>query len=120
MLAERGSAGVKSARKYADEALKLARELKSNALRAEALLLQARINRAKGQEQRAKGAFKEAISIFEKMKLPFELAQAYYYRAEGRGPGAEGEKYLTKAKEIFEKLGAWGWLEKARFLGRVV
>jgi hypothetical protein len=76
----------------------------------------------------------EAISIFEELKQPFDLARAYYYYAKSSAlkmresssfrrdmgssatnPGGEkGKEYLRKAKEIFKKLGAKGWLLKIK------
>ncbi|MEW6686234.1 MAG: tetratricopeptide repeat protein [Candidatus Edwardsbacteria bacterium] len=130
ILAETAKKGTENAKIYAEESLKLADELKSKLGKAEALLLQARIEAAqiplnppllkgesegdfspplekgesKGNWQIADSRFKEAISIFEELKQPFEIAKAYYYYSEM--PKVKGERktavdYLQKAKEIF-------------------
>jgi len=75
--------------------------------------------------------FKEAIKIFEELKQPFEIAKAYYYYGEmlksetlkqvqgdsGRKGGKKkANEYLQKAREIFEKIGAKGWLKRVNEL----
>jgi tetratricopeptide (TPR) repeat protein len=106
---------------YADQALKLADEMKSKSGRAEALLLQARIFSVyppfiKGDRGDFNGKFLEAIRIFKELKQPFDLARAYFYRAQGLGFSKEGIKDLQKAKQIFTNLGAKGWLAKVKAL----
>ncbi|MBI4727093.1 tetratricopeptide repeat protein [candidate division TA06 bacterium] len=110
---------ISAAIEYAEQALQLAEELKSKTGKAEALLLQARIEKAESK-------FKEAIAIFEELKQPFETAKAYYYygrmlTSRIRKPECrtqentkEAEEYLQKAREIFEKIGAKGWLKKVQ------
>jgi tetratricopeptide (TPR) repeat protein len=127
MIAEMKEKGMERARIYVEEALRLAEVQKLKAGRAEALLLQARIEAAngiksslsippllKGDKGDFNGKFKEAISVFEALKQPFDLARVYYYYAKSIGQRAESEKYLKKASDIFKKLGAKGWLAKIR------
>lgn len=135
LAAGRDDMARRKSMRYANQALKLAEELKSKAGRAEALLLQARIYSVlppllKGAKGDFNGKFLEAIEIFRELKQPFDLARAYYYRAEssallkressscgrGRGQRAKGKDYLLKAKQIFTKLGAKVWLGKVNAL----
>jgi tetratricopeptide (TPR) repeat protein len=117
---------IKNAEACAREALKLADGLRSKSGRAEGLLLMARIDAAECMEppcgdqehhsrisrQRSEGEFKEAIAIFEKLKQPFDIARAYYYYARSKAHRAESMEFLKKAKGIFKRLGAKGWLAK--------
>ncbi len=160
ILAESGGKGVKTAVTYAEKAMKIAEELKSKIGKAEALLLQARIEIRKLMSEGVTefksqewididGKFKEAIRNFEELKQPFDIAKAYYHYGkmlksetlkqvqgdivqdkvqrdiqEKRKTGIELDSkdfvrlksdattYLQKAKEIFEKIGAKGWLNK--------
>ncbi|MEW6686741.1 MAG: hypothetical protein AB1393_11140 [Candidatus Edwardsbacteria bacterium] len=78
----------------------------------------------KGEFKEAGDKFKSAISIFEELKQPFEIAKAYYYYAQSIKTVGTGlvpvqfddtaNEYLQKAKEIFEKVGAKAWLAKIR------
>lgn len=88
---------------YADQALVLAGELKSKAGQAEALLLQARIGKSRNK-------FKEAIAIFEELKQPMETAKAHYYY----GRVMSIKDAVDRARNIFEKLGAKGWLARTK------
>ncbi|MDP2807631.1 MAG: hypothetical protein Q8O74_05790 [bacterium] len=69
--------------------------------RAEALLLQARIE-ISGDK------FQEAITVFEELNQPMETAKAWYYY----GQVMFDKALLNKARDIFEKIGAKGWLAK--------
>jgi len=125
---------TEDAKNHTELSLKLAEELKSRQGRAEALLLQARIDMIKGKVdseawRQGEKRFKEAIKFFEELKQPFEIAKAYYYygerlRVKGKTEKKKGEKlkrkrktemgkeYLQKAKKIFKEIGAKGWIEK--------
>jgi tetratricopeptide (TPR) repeat protein len=80
--------------------------------------LQGRIEAKQGLSRylrRADEKFKEAIEIFEELRKPFELGKSYYYYSEFLKNNGEIEKareYIKKAEEIFEKIGAKGWLRK--------
>lgn len=86
---------------YAGQALQLAQDLGSKAGRAEALLLQARIERSGDK-------FLEAIMAFEELNQPLDAAKAYFYR----GQVLELKDSIAQARDIFEKLGAKGWLAR--------
>ncbi len=81
--------------------------------------------------QIADSRFKEAIRLFKELNQPFELAKAYYYYGEALKEcrvqfqldekeivrlKSDATKYLQKAKEIFEKIGAKIWLKKVNEL----
>uniref|UniRef100_A0A7V0Z4N1 Tetratricopeptide repeat protein n=1 Tax=candidate division WOR-3 bacterium TaxID=2052148 RepID=A0A7V0Z4N1_UNCW3 len=85
--------------------------------------------------QDAEDKFKEAIALFEELKQPFELAKAYYYYGEALKKCSvqfqldekeivylkmDATKYLQKAKEIFKRIGAKGWLKKVNELWKEV
>jgi len=62
----------------------------------------------KTNQEKAQSHFEESIAIFEKIKAANELALAYaafgrLYKQQGRK--VEAREYLTKALEIFERLG---------------
>jgi len=117
LLAGSNESARRRASSYADRALELAEDMESKAGRAEALLLQARVFSGhppfkKGDKRDFNNKFIEPIKIFKELKLPFDLARAYFYYAESMGDRAKGKKYIQKAKKIFKKLGAKGWLAK--------
>ncbi|MDP2808239.1 MAG: tetratricopeptide repeat protein, partial [bacterium] len=89
------------AREYAGQALHLAQDLNSKSGKAEALLLQGRIEKDEDK-------FKEVLAIFKELKQPLETAKACYYYGQALGRLEKTEE----AREIFEKLGAKGWLAK--------
>jgi tetratricopeptide (TPR) repeat protein len=89
------------AAEYAERALALAGALKSRAGQAEALLLLARIEKSEGK-------FLEAAAIFGELNQPMEEAKAWYYH--GRVMSAKDN--VDRARGMFEKLGAKGWLAK--------
>ena len=110
------------AKSYAATAMKLAEELKSKAGKAEALLLQARIDMAENKAHSAEDMFNEAIAIFEELKLPYDIGRVYYYYGVAwKQNGRDGDGKFKKAREIFARLGLKTWLLKVnQALDRIV
>jgi hypothetical protein len=54
-----------------------------------------------------------AADRFRSLSLPFWLAVTLLELAEALGGGVEAERPLAEAREIFERLGATPWLERA-------
>jgi len=92
---------LQKSREYADKALKIAGKLQSKNGTAEALLLQARIEKNERK-------FNEALEIFKSLKQPMEIAKACYYY--GRALGKPDR--IREARDIFGRLGARGWIER--------
>jgi tetratricopeptide (TPR) repeat protein len=106
---------LQDAHEYAEKSFRLAEELKVRPRRAEALILQARVDIADANWPRAETRFREALMIFEELNQPLELAKAYSYYAEGldaMGEEKGAEEYHRKAKALFDKIGAKGWAKK--------
>jgi hypothetical protein len=64
--------------------------------------------------------YKAAAGGFREYNFPFWLAVAQLEHAEwlaAHGRGAEAEPLLTEAREIFERLQAIPWLERADRVG---
>jgi len=96
-------------------AFALAEELGSKQGWAEALLIQARWEGAKGKID--DHAFEESINIFKQLNIPFALASAYYHYAEAMIRNGEKDRdkvarCLESAEEIFRKMGAERWLKQ--------
>ncbi|MDO9067165.1 MAG: tetratricopeptide repeat protein, partial [Deltaproteobacteria bacterium] len=98
-----GEAAPAKALEHAGQALDLAGQLKSTAGRAEALLLHARIERSEEK-------FREAAAIFQGMNSPLETAKAEFYR----GRIMADKEAIGRARDIFESLGARGWLARMK------
>ncbi len=100
---------------HTETSFSLAEELKVKSRRAEALILQARVDLADANWPRADTRCQEAITIFEELHQPLELAKAYFYYAEALGAmGNEprAKEYLQKAKALFDKIAAKEWQRK--------
>jgi tetratricopeptide (TPR) repeat protein len=85
-------------------------------LRAHADRFRARIAAERGEHERVEPGFKQAASIFREFGLPFWLAVTELEHGEWlteRGRADEAEPLLTEAREIFERLEAAPWLERA-------
>jgi class 3 adenylate cyclase/predicted ATPase len=85
-------------------------------LRAQAARFRALVAAARGGEDGVEQGFKTAEQILREYGMPFRLAVVELEHAEwllDRGRGDEAEALLTEAREIFERLDAKPWLERA-------
>ena len=57
----------------------MAEELKQKSRKADVLLFLARLNFARGEWKKAESNFKRALQLSEELKLPFQVAETYYY-----------------------------------------
>jgi hypothetical protein len=73
----------------------------------------ARLSALRGENDRAGEGFGRAAAIFGELQMPFYRAVALLELAELTGDGAS----LAEAREIFERLGAKPWLERAAGVG---
>ncbi len=79
-------------------------------------LLDAHVARFRSKLSGEEAGFKTAASRFRELELPFWLAVTELEHAEGLAAGgraAEAEPLLAEAREIFERLEATPWLERA-------
>ena len=84
-------------------------------LRAHASRFRARLAVA-GDTARAEDLFKGAVGLFREMAVPFYMAVTQVEYGEwlvGQARAEEAETLLVAAGEIFERLGAGPWLERA-------
>jgi tetratricopeptide (TPR) repeat protein len=105
---------LKSAKEHAGKAEVLADELSSRSAKAESMLVLARISAAEGVEQDLDSKFEEVISICRDLNRKFEQASACYYLSEwlrSRGADQRAEDCRREAKNLFEQVGAKGWLD---------
>lgn len=80
---------------------------------AHCLLGRLLVKRGEGGPTRA--AFRESIEIFKEARNELELGKTCYYFAQGLralGDPSDSEWFWVQAKEIFQHLGAQGWLRK--------
>jgi tetratricopeptide (TPR) repeat protein len=94
----------------------LPRGQRSQFLQAQVLRFRARVAATRGQAERVEDLFKGAAGLFRELSIPFymactELEHAEWLSAGGRA--AEAEPLLAEAREVFERLGARPWLERA-------
>jgi predicted ATPase len=85
-------------------------------LRAHAARFRARLAAPSGDSGRAEAGFAAAAATFREFGMPFWLAVTLLEHGEwltGHGRSAEGEPLLAEACEIFERLEAKPWLERA-------
>ena len=85
-------------------------------LRAQAARFRAFVAGARGEQDNVEQGFKTAEQIFREYGMPFRLAVVQLEHAEwllGRGRSEEAEPLHTEAREIFERLEAKPWLERA-------
>lgn len=84
--------------------------------RAEALLMWARIDDARGFNGSADSRYREARELFAGMNNRLDLGIVDYYRGMNRrnaGLESEAEELLGAAVEAFRSVGAAGWLRRA-------
>ena len=75
---------------------------------------------ATGDDERAEASFRAAAAAFREYGYVFLLAATHVEHAEwltARDRAAEAEPLLTEAREIFERLEATPWLERAQKVG---
>src|SRR5581483_11034771 len=85
-------------------------------LRAQAARFQARLAAARGEHAAVEQGFKTAEAVLREHSLTFHLAVTELEHGEwlaGRGEDAEAEILVAEAREIFERLEARPWLERA-------
>jgi class 3 adenylate cyclase/tetratricopeptide (TPR) repeat protein len=88
----------------------------SQSLHAQRRRLGARIAAKSGESDKAEQGFKLAAGAFRELAVPFWLAVTLLEQGEwlvGEARGDEAEPLLAEAREIFERLGAAPWLERA-------
>jgi predicted ATPase/class 3 adenylate cyclase len=91
-------------------------------LRAQSLRFRARLAELTSDSE-AERLFKGAVGLFRELAMPFYLAAAELEHAEWlseHGRRSETEPLLSEAREIFERLGATPWLERAEKVGGAV
>jgi hypothetical protein len=77
----------------------------------EAWLWQGAYDWLDGQPGRARRAWQKSLAAAQKLAMPYDEALAYYEIGR-HATGAEQESNLTRAKEIFERLGVVGFGEQ--------
>jgi class 3 adenylate cyclase/tetratricopeptide (TPR) repeat protein len=85
-------------------------------LEAQATRFRARLDAARGQNEGVDGSFRRAEAIFSEFGIAFYLGVAELEHAEwliSQGRSDEAEPLLAEAREIFERLEAKPWLERA-------
>ena len=85
-------------------------------LRAQAARYRARLAAAQGKHDGVEQGYKTAAGIFREHGLTFAMAMTELEHGEwlvGQGRAAEAEPLLAEAREIFERLEATPWLERA-------
>src|SRR5205807_9621234 len=85
-------------------------------LRAQAARFGARLAAARGEDDGVEQGFKTASAIFREYGLTFHLAISELEHGEwltGKARAEEAEPLLAEAREIFERLEATPWLERA-------
>jgi class 3 adenylate cyclase/tetratricopeptide (TPR) repeat protein len=91
-------------------------------LQAQTARLRARLEAARGQPQRVHERFSGAASLFREYDLVFNLAISQLEHAEwlsGQGRIEDAQPLLIEAREIFKRLQATPWLERAAQTGPV-
>ncbi len=85
-------------------------------LRAQSARFRARLAAARGEHEGVEQGFKTAAGIFREHGLTFLMAVTELEHGEwlvGQGRGEEAEPLLLEAREIFERLEAKPWSERA-------
>jgi hypothetical protein len=85
-------------------------------VRAQTSRFRARFAAERAEPERVEAGFKSAESIFREFGAPFWLAVTQLEHAEwlvGQGRADEAEPLLAEARELFERLEARPWLERA-------
>jgi len=86
------------------------------AVRAQWSRLSALVAAARGEGERVEAGFKAGAGLFRELGMPFWLAVTLLQHAEwllGAAREREAEPFLLEAVEIFERLEARPWLERA-------
>ena len=79
--------------------------------------LEAQAHRFRARLAQDGGGYEAAAALFRELELPFYLAVTLLEQGEslvGQGQASEAEPLLAEATEIFERLAATPWLERAR------
>ena len=104
----------------ADELLGIVRDAKpgevSPYLGAHAARLGSRVAASRGEAETVEQGFEAAAQGFREIEMPFDLGVALLEHGEwltAQGRAADAEPLLAEAREIFERLGAKPWLERA-------
>jgi len=87
---------------------RLTSQLHLKEFQAKTLLLSARLYSLKSD-------FEKSIAIYKKIKNKFELAKVYYYYGiflKNQQAINQAKEYRKRARKLFKKIGAKGWLEK--------
>ena len=85
-------------------------------LQAHSSRFRALIAARRGELDEAERLFKRATGLFRELSMPFYLAVALLEQTEwlvGQGRGDDAEGLLADARELFERLDAKPWLERA-------
>ena len=85
-------------------------------LQAHSLRFRARLGDLRGETDEVDRRFKSAVALFREIAVPFYLAVTELEHGEwlaGAGRGEEADPLLAEAREIFERLEATPWLERA-------
>ncbi|MDI6917010.1 MAG: tetratricopeptide repeat protein [Thermoplasmatales archaeon] len=103
------------AKEFCDRALKIFTKLDEKYMIAASYHNYGLIYRFKKDWDKAIEYYHDCIKILENLNMPFDLAEIYYNFAllyKDKGDKKEMLSYLMKGKELSEKIGAKGWLEK--------
>ena len=103
------------AKDYCDRALKIFTKLDEKYMIAASYHNYGLIYRFKKDWEKAIKYSQDCIKILKEINMPFDLAEIYYEFAllyKDKGDKKEMLDYLMKAKNLSEKIGAKGWLEK--------
>jgi predicted ATPase/DNA-binding SARP family transcriptional activator len=91
-------------------------ELRTPFIEAHENRFAARLAARRGEADAVESSFVRAADIFRELSMPFYVAVALLERGEwlaGQGRGNDAEPLLDDAQEIFERLKARPWLERA-------
>lgn len=93
---------------------------RTQSLDAHEARLRALLERARGQNELVDGRLRRAAALFREVGIPFWLAVTLLEHGEWLTESArpdEAEPLVREAREIFERLGARPWLERATAVG---
>jgi hypothetical protein len=91
-------------------------------LRAKTTRFRARLAAVREEVDAVEPRFQDAERIFREFSIPFWLAVTELEHAEwlaGQGRASDAEVLVAEAREIFGRLGAVPWLERASALAGV-
>jgi tetratricopeptide (TPR) repeat protein len=92
---------------------------RSQSLDAHEARLRALVERARGETEHVDARLRRAAAGFREVGMPFRLAVTLLEHGEwltASGRSAEAEPLVREARDIFERLGARPWLERAESL----